>query len=82
MNKSCFVIDTNILVSRLLFPQSIPAQAVKLAIKKGTVLVSDETLQEKVRSLSIPELESLGEALLDFQNISDLESWFNNQKFS
>jgi predicted transposase/invertase (TIGR01784 family) len=39
------------------------------------------SLQEKVRSLSIPELESLGEALLDFQNISDLESWFNNQKF-
>jgi predicted transposase YdaD len=38
------------------------------------------SLQEKVRSLSIPDLESLGEALLDFQNISDLESWFKNQK--
>ncbi|MFM6248405.1 MAG: DUF4351 domain-containing protein [Dolichospermum sp.] len=24
------------------------------------------------------ELESLGEALLDFQNMSDLESWFKN----
>lgn len=39
--------------------------------------LSDE-LQEKVRSSSIPELESLGEALLDFQGISDLENWFKN----
>jgi predicted transposase YdaD len=31
---------------------------------------------QKVRSLSLPELESLGEALLDFQNVSDLENWF------
>jgi hypothetical protein len=29
-----------------------------------------------VRSLSLPELESLGEALLDFQNLADLENWF------
>jgi predicted transposase/invertase (TIGR01784 family) len=35
-------------------------------------------LQERVRSLSIPELESLGEALLDFQDISDLENWLIN----
>jgi predicted transposase YdaD len=33
--------------------------------------------EEKVRSLSIPQLESLGEALLDFTGISDLENWFN-----
>jgi predicted transposase/invertase (TIGR01784 family) len=31
---------------------------------------------QKVRSLSLPALESLGEALLDFQNVSDLENWF------
>jgi predicted transposase YdaD len=31
---------------------------------------------QKVRSLSLPELESLGEALLDFQNLADLENWF------
>ena len=36
-------------------------------------------LQEKVRSLSIPQLESLGEALLDFQDISDLENWLINK---
>ena len=33
--------------------------------------------EEKVRSLSISQLESLGEALLDFTGISDLENWFN-----
>jgi hypothetical protein len=35
-------------------------------------------LQEKVESLSIPQLESLGETLLDFQDISDLENWLMN----
>ncbi|WP_330202773.1 DUF4351 domain-containing protein [Cyanobacterium sp. Dongsha4] len=34
--------------------------------------------EEKVRSRPISELESLGEALLNFQGMSDLESWFQN----
>jgi predicted transposase YdaD len=29
----------------------------------------------QVRSLSIPQLESLGEALLDFEEISEFEAW-------
>jgi predicted transposase/invertase (TIGR01784 family) len=33
---------------------------------------------KKVRSLSLPQLESLGEGLLDFKNLSDLENWFMN----
>ncbi|WP_017292907.1 DUF2887 domain-containing protein [Geminocystis herdmanii] len=37
-----------------------------------------DTLQGKVRSLSIPQLESLGEALLDFKDIEDLENWLIN----
>jgi predicted transposase YdaD len=37
-----------------------------------------ESLQAKVRSLSIPQLESLGEALLDFKGIEDLENWLSN----
>lgn len=37
-----------------------------------------DTLEKKVRSLSIPQLESLGEALLDFQDITDLENWLVN----
>ncbi|MFM6350193.1 MAG: DUF4351 domain-containing protein, partial [Dolichospermum sp.] len=36
--------------------------------------------EEKVRLLTIPELESLGEALLDFQNMSDLESWLKEHQ--
>jgi predicted transposase/invertase (TIGR01784 family) len=34
--------------------------------------------EQKVRSLSISQLESLGEALLDFQNMSDLENWLQD----
>jgi predicted transposase YdaD len=37
-----------------------------------------QSVEEQVRSLSIPQLESLGEALLDFQGIEDLENWFTN----
>ncbi|MFM6623033.1 MAG: DUF4351 domain-containing protein, partial [Dolichospermum sp.] len=36
--------------------------------------------EKKVRLLTIPELESLGEALLDFQNMSDLESWLKEHQ--
>lgn len=35
----------------------------------------DPALQEKIRSLSILELEDLGEDLLDFSTITDLEEW-------
>ncbi len=38
----------------------------------------NNALQAKVRSLSIPQLESLGEALLDFQDVRDLENWLIN----
>jgi len=31
-----------------------------------------------VRSLSIAQLESLGEALLDFNSIQDLTDWLDN----
>jgi len=33
--------------------------------------------QEEVRSLPIDVLESLGEALLDFRGVNDLEVWLN-----
>jgi predicted transposase/invertase (TIGR01784 family) len=36
--------------------------------------------EQKVRSLSISHLESLGEALLDFQNMSDLENWLQDNR--
>jgi predicted transposase YdaD len=34
------------------------------------------TQTDKVRELSLTQLEALGEALLDFQNLSDLDNWF------
>jgi hypothetical protein len=37
----------------------------------------NETLIEKVKKLSIEQLEKLGEALLDFSNVADLETWLN-----
>jgi len=36
-------------------------------------------LEAQIRSLSIEQLESLGEALLDFSAVSDLVSWLNGQ---
>ncbi|NES93804.1 MAG: Rpn family recombination-promoting nuclease/putative transposase [Desertifilum sp. SIO1I2] len=34
-----------------------------------------EPLRKQIETLAIAQLESLGEALLDFSNLSDLESW-------
>jgi hypothetical protein len=36
-------------------------------------------LIERVRGLSIGRLEGLGEALLDFSVVADLEAWLNQQ---
>ncbi|BAZ36713.1 hypothetical protein NIES4101_26330 (plasmid) [Calothrix sp. NIES-4101] len=37
----------------------------------------DASLIERVRGLSIEQLENLGEALLDFSEVADLEAWLN-----
>lgn len=36
-------------------------------------------LQERIQTLSTPELEDLGEALLDFTTAADLEGWFEGR---
>lgn len=36
-------------------------------------------LEERIRSLSIAQLEDLGEALLDFSDTSDLVAWLEQQ---
>ena len=46
------VADTNLLVSRLLLPQSLPAQAVRKAVDEGQLLVSAATLEELADVLS------------------------------
>jgi uncharacterized protein len=40
------VIDTNVLVSAVMFPNSVPRQAVRKALHHGILLFSDSTLNE------------------------------------
>ncbi|NJM71035.1 MAG: DUF4351 domain-containing protein [Scytonema sp. RU_4_4] len=40
----------------------------------------DSSLIERVRELSIEQLEALGEALLDFSALTDLEAWLTQQE--
>ena len=40
----------------------------------------DASLIERVRGLSVEQLENLGEALLDFSSVADLEAWLNQQE--
>lgn len=51
------VVDTNVLVSRLLLPDSVPAQAVRKARRKGRLLVSDVTMYELADVLSRRKLD-------------------------
>jgi uncharacterized protein len=46
--SSCgrWVVDTNLLISRLLLPKSVPAKAVQAAMEAGDLLVSEATLEE------------------------------------
>ena len=39
----------------------------------------DSELTEQIYNLSLDQLESLGEALLDFSSVADLLSWLNQQ---
>ncbi|MBD0390047.1 MAG: DUF4351 domain-containing protein [Nostoc sp. C3-bin3] len=39
----------------------------------------DTLLVEQIKSLSLEQLENLGEALLDFSSVGDLETWLNQQ---
>jgi predicted nucleic acid-binding protein len=50
------VLDTNVVVSAVLLPRSVPRQAFDLAFVRGVVLVSDSTLTELniVHAVSVP----------------------------
>lgn len=51
------VVDTNTLVSRLLLPQSVPAQAVRKAGREGLLLVSHATMGELADVLTRPKFD-------------------------
>jgi len=52
-----WVLDTNLLVSRLLVPSGLAAKAVDHALSRGVLLVSDATLTELVEVLWRPKFD-------------------------
>ncbi len=52
-----FVIDTNVLISALLFKSSVPFRAIALAEKQGIILYSEATLKELERVLNRPKFD-------------------------
>jgi putative PIN family toxin of toxin-antitoxin system len=57
MSRVRVVIDANVLVSRLLLPQSVPAQAVRKLLQFAQPLASEVTLQELAQTLSRPKFD-------------------------
>jgi uncharacterized protein len=57
MSHKRFVLDTNVIVSAVLLPRSIPRQAFDLAFIQGIVLVSESTLDELDEVLRRPRFE-------------------------
>jgi putative PIN family toxin of toxin-antitoxin system len=57
MVRKRVVLDTNALISRLLLPNSVPAEAVRRAIANHTVLASDPTIMELADVLSRPKFD-------------------------
>ena len=49
------VIDTNTLISAVIIPKSVPAQALKKALEHYVICISEETEQELVEVISRPK---------------------------
>lgn len=49
------VIDTGVLISRVLRPDSVPAEAVRIAQSRATLLFSEDTLAELLAVLARPK---------------------------
>ncbi|SKB13720.1 Nucleotide binding protein PINc [Planktothrix sp. PCC 11201] len=75
-----FVVDTNVLISALLFKNSIPFRAIELAEKQGIILYSEATLNELEQVLNRKKfnkylsLEDRQIFLLKFISASELVS--------
>jgi uncharacterized protein len=55
--NNLYVLDTNVLVSALLFAKSSPRKALELALSRGKILISKETVDELNNVLSRPKFE-------------------------
>lgn len=53
-----FVADNNVLISNLLFYQSVPARALRLALEQGIMLTSQAALDELTSVLSRPKFDT------------------------
>ncbi|MFN7660636.1 MAG: DUF4351 domain-containing protein, partial [Dolichospermum sp.] len=55
---------------------------VKLIIRqlKRRFGIVSSNQENQIRSLSLPQLEALGEALLDFTNSTDIDTWLNTHR--
>jgi putative PIN family toxin of toxin-antitoxin system len=51
------ILDTNVLLSRLLLPDSIAARAVRRLLDRAQPIVSEETLRELAETLSRPKFD-------------------------
>lgn len=75
-----FVVDTNVLISALLFKNSVPFRAIELAEKQGIILYSEATLNELEQVLNRKKfnkylsLEDRQVFLLKFVSVSELVS--------
>ncbi|MEG4866221.1 MULTISPECIES: putative toxin-antitoxin system toxin component, PIN family [unclassified Microcoleus] len=75
-----FVVDTNVLISALLFKNSVPFLAIELAEKQGIILYSEATLNELEQVLNRKKfnkylsLEDRQVFLLKFISASELVS--------
>ncbi len=78
--KNRFVVDTNVLISALLFKNSVPFRAIELAEKQGIILYSEATLNELEQVLNRKKfnkylsLEDRQVFLLKFISASELVS--------
>lgn len=57
MTERRWVVDTNVLLSRLLCPGGVAANAVDRALESGVLLVSEDTLTELVEVMDRPKFD-------------------------
>lgn len=55
--NSRIVIDTNTIISAVIIPKSIPAQALKKALEHYVICISEETEQELIEVISRPKFD-------------------------
>jgi putative PIN family toxin of toxin-antitoxin system len=57
MTRARVVVDTNVLVSRLILPQSLPAKALSRAELEARLLISEATMYELADALARPKFD-------------------------